>query len=70
MIIILKELAARVRLKNQSGTTRDGEPYIRVYLKRGVLQPGEQISQRFELTGGGKKPPTYEIALLSGQGNP
>lgn len=71
LLVIVRGLPPEVRLENASGTTHDGEPYIRVFLKDGVLQPGEQITRRlvFSEAPEGKRPP-YEMALLSGQGEP
>jgi hypothetical protein len=59
-----------VHLKNESGTTHDGEPYIRVFLRDGVLQPGAEITQRLQFSETAKNVPAYRITLLSGQGNP
>ncbi|MDB4987870.1 MAG: hypothetical protein JWN04_3048, partial [Myxococcaceae bacterium] len=47
LLIIVRGLPAGTRLSNASGTTHDGEPYIRVFLPDGVLQPGQQITQGF-----------------------
>jgi cytochrome c peroxidase len=71
LLVIVRGLPARVRLTNASGTTHDGAPYIRVFLRDGVLQPGQHITQRllFNDVGRWKQPP-YRIELLSGQGNP
>jgi hypothetical protein len=57
---------------NASGATHSGEPYIRVFLKDGVLQPGEQITQRLVFNGDAarRRVPDHEITLLSGQGVP
>lgn len=71
LLIIVRGLPPRVRLENASGTTHDGDPYIRVFLPNGVLEPRQRITQRFVFSGGDqRRPPTYRITLLSGQGNP
>lgn len=71
LLIIVHGLAGRVRLENASGLTGSGDPYIRVFLPGGVLQPGQRITQRFVFSGHGQwKLPAYRITLLSGQGNP
>jgi hypothetical protein len=60
-------------LENASGTTSGGDPYIRVFLTDGVLQPGQNIAQTliFGRPGGNNAPPvSYFLDLLSGQGNP
>jgi hypothetical protein len=70
LLIIVRGLRAGVHLKNESGTTHNGEPYIRVFLPDGVLQPGQQITQRLVFSDAGGKQPAYAITLLSGQGAP
>jgi hypothetical protein len=73
LLIIVQGLAPGIQLQNASGTTSTGNPYIRVFLSNGVLQPGQNIAQTliFGRPGGNKAPPvTYSIDLLSGQGNP
>jgi len=71
LLVIVRGLPARVRLTNASGSTRNGEPYIRVFLRAGVLQPGERITQRLVFSDVGRwRLPPYRIELLSGQGNP
>ncbi|HEX5660903.1 MAG TPA: hypothetical protein VFX59_27110 [Polyangiales bacterium] len=71
LLVIVHGLPTGVRLVNASGTTRAGEPYIRVFLEDGVLQPGQRTTQRVVLSGaGGWRLPAGAITLLSGQGNP
>jgi len=71
LLIIVRGLPPHVRLQNASGSTHDGDPYIRVFLPDGVLQPAQWISQRFVFSGVGRgRLPAYRITLLSGQGNP
>jgi cytochrome c peroxidase len=72
LLVIVRGLPSEVRLRNASGTTHDGEPYIRVFLKDGVLQPGEQITRSLVFDGDAAQRglPPYEITLLSGQGVP
>jgi cytochrome c peroxidase len=71
LLIIVRGLPARVRLENASGVTQSGEPYIRVFLPSGVLQPGQRITQRFVFSGSSQsRLPAYRMTLLSGQGNP
>jgi len=71
LLVIVRGLPPRVRLENASGMTRSGEPYIRVFLPSGVLQPGQRIMQRFVFSGASQwRVPPYRITLLSGQGNP
>lgn len=70
LLILVRGLPDGVQLANQSGTTHDGAPYIRVFLRDGVLQPGQEITQRFVFSDAVRKPPACEITLLSGQGAP
>jgi len=71
LLIVVRGLPAKVRLSNASGTTHGGDPYIRVFLPDGVLQPGQQITQRFVFSNSGdRRSPSYAISLLSGQGTP
>jgi hypothetical protein len=73
LLIIVRGLQHETELEDASGTTHSGDPYIRVFLPDGVLQPGQSIVQTlsFELEGGNNaRPVSYVIDLLSGQGNP
>jgi hypothetical protein len=71
LLVIVRGLPREVQLQNASGTTHSGEPYIRVFLNDGVLQPGEQITRGLVFSDSAeRKLPTYEIVLLSGQGEP
>jgi Di-haem cytochrome c peroxidase len=73
LLIIVKGLAAGIQLENASGTTSTGNPYIRVFLTNGVIEPGQNIAQSliFKRPGGNNAPPiSYSLDLLSGQGNP
>jgi cytochrome c peroxidase len=70
LLVIVRGLPSGVRLKNASGTTHGGDPYIRVFLREGVLQPGEQITQPLVFGDAAGRPREYELTLLSGQGVP
>jgi cytochrome c peroxidase len=71
MLIVVKGLPDGVTLKNQSGTTQDGDPYIRVFLKDGVLEPGAELAQPLIFVGTqNEQRPPYELTILSGQGKP
>jgi cytochrome c peroxidase len=71
LLVIVRGLPGDVQLENASGTSRDGAPYIRVFLKDGVLEPGEQITQRLVFSDAAQRQlPAYEMTLLSGQGMP
>jgi cytochrome c peroxidase len=70
LLLIVRGLPSGVRLENASGATHDGDPYIRIFLEGGVLQPGQEISQRLAFSGAQGGLPPHEITLLSGQGTP
>jgi hypothetical protein len=72
LLIIVRGLPNRVRLENASGTTLSGDPYIRVFLADGVLQPTRNIVQSLTFTRSGDNAPPipYALDFLSGQGNP
>lgn len=58
-------------MENSSGTTHDGDPYVRMFLPEGVLMPGQTITVRLVFRRQPQLPaPNYTISLLSGQGNP
>jgi hypothetical protein len=71
LLIIVRGLTNQMRLENASGTTRSGDPYIRVFLPDGVLQPGQNIVQRLIFRRSHNAPPvSYTLDFLSGQGTP
>jgi Di-haem cytochrome c peroxidase len=72
LLVIARGLTAGVRLDNASGTTKAGEPYIRVFLPSGTLMPGQSINVtlRFKEEKRDAPPVKYALTLLSGQGNP
>jgi hypothetical protein len=60
-------------LDNASGTTGGaGDPYLRIFLRDGVLLPGQSIVRKLVIkTQRPHLPPAgYTLTLLSGQGNP
>jgi cytochrome c peroxidase len=71
LLVIVRDLPPNARLENASGTTSHGDPYIRVFLPEGVLNPNQSISQKLVFERKWKGPPlTYTLQFLSGQGNP
>jgi hypothetical protein len=77
LLIVVRGLAREIRLENASGTTQSGNPYIRVFLANGVLEPGQNIVQQLifsapPVSAPSRSPRTvsYYLDLLSGQGNP
>jgi hypothetical protein len=76
-LLVVRGLAHDIRMENASGTTRDGDPYVRVFLANGALEPGQNIVQKLifsapPASGTARSPRTisYSLDLLSGQGNP
>jgi cytochrome c peroxidase len=71
LLIVVRGLPDGVRLQNASGTSHDGDPYIRVFLADGVLPVGQRITQRFVFSDTARRrAPAYSLTLLSGQGDP
>ena len=73
LLVIVRGLATNVSLANASGTTHQGEPYVRVFLKNGILQPDASLAQQLVFTGpgaSGAAQVSYTLEFLSGQGNP
>ena len=71
LLVIVSGLPANVRLLNASGTTKSGEPYLRVFLPDGVLNPKQSITSELVFDRvPGSAASSYAITLLSGQGNP
>ncbi|HTU58433.1 MAG TPA: hypothetical protein VMF89_08365, partial [Polyangiales bacterium] len=71
LLVIVRGLPARIELEHAEGRTRTGDPYVRVFLDNGVLEPGHKLTQRLVLRDPERKPlPAYSLQLLSGQGKP
>ena len=73
LLIVVRGLSNGIQLENASGTTHNGDPYIRFFLPDGVLQPGGNIVQTLIFrgrTGNNAPPVNYALDLLSGQGKP
>jgi hypothetical protein len=73
LLIIVRGLSSGIQLENASGTTHSGDPYIRVFLPNGVLEPGQDILQTLifrRQDGNNGAPVDYVLDFLSGQGNP
>ena len=72
LLIIIKELPDRVRVENAREMTTSGDPYIRVFLRNGILQPGQSIvhSFVFRRPHNSGAPVNYTLGFLSGQGHP
>ena len=79
LLVIVQGLSGQARLVNPSGTTSSGDPYLRVFLPDGELQPGQSVVRVLHFEPRGDRdhrrgPPDqavrYSVRLLSGQGNP
>lgn len=71
LLIVVRGLPDRIQLKNASGVTSTGEPYRRIFLRDGVLLPGQSMVAKLNFKRRGNAPPLrYTLTLLSGQGNP
>ena len=72
LLVVVQGLSDKsAHLANASGTTSTGDPYLRVFLPSGTLQPGQSIVEtlQFERAKEGA-PLRYSLKLLSGQGKP
>jgi hypothetical protein len=71
LLVIAQGLPQGMRLLNASGTTSDGEPYRRVFLRGGELKPGKSMFVALRFSGRAEeRQANYSLKLLSGQGNP
>lgn len=71
LLIVVQGLPEGVELANASGTTSSGDPYLRVFLADGVLQPSQSIVESLLFERQPQAPPVnYTLTFLSGQGNP
>ena len=73
LLTIVKGLPDRVRLENARELTSSGDPYIRIFLRDGVLKPSQSIVQTFVFrrSRADKNPSIdYSLDFLSGQGHP
>jgi cytochrome c peroxidase len=75
LLVIVQGLDKRLRLANASGSTAAGEPYLRVFVPRGELPPGQSLVETLRFAPAAAKPSappraSYTLRLLSGQGNP
>jgi Di-haem cytochrome c peroxidase len=68
LLVIVTGLPAGVTVDAKEKTTA-GEPYYRMFLPDGVLNPGQSVSRTVVRTGGGSSS-SYVFQLKSGQGKP
>ncbi len=71
LLVIAKGVTHGAKLDNGSGVTQAGEPYLRVFLPDGALNPGQSISVRLVFDQAQRRQRVnYTLSLLSGQGKP
>jgi cytochrome c peroxidase len=72
LLIIAQELSNGVQLENASAISSSGNPYLRVFLPKGVLNPGQSIVRQliFDKRQPSSRPVSYTLDFLSGQGKP
>jgi cytochrome c peroxidase len=71
LLMVAQGLSFQVEMENASGRTSTGDPYLRVFLRNGVLLPGQSIVRTLRFNRHSQAPPvSYTLRLLSGQGNP
>jgi hypothetical protein len=79
LLMVARGLPRQIELVNGSGRTRAGDPYLRVFLKDGVIMPGKSVVVSLVFKSEGKDDRkddrsdprvNYSLGLLSGQGKP
>jgi hypothetical protein len=71
LLLIAQGLADQIEMENASGMTSTSDPYLRVFLRDGVLLPGQSIVKTLLFKRRSQAPPvSYTLTLLSGQGTP
>jgi cytochrome c peroxidase len=71
LLTIARGLPREVKLANASGTTSTGDPYLRLFLNKGVLAPGQSTFAVLFFHRPHDMPrANYRLELLSGQGTP
>ena len=72
LLVVVKGLTKNARMENASALTSGGDPYLRVFLPNGVLNPGQSVVRQliFDRTKCGANSISYSIDFLSGQGKP
>ena len=71
LLVLARDLPGGARLTNNNGRTSTGDPYLRLFLKDGVLLPGKSTyAALFFARPDGVARLNYRLELLSGQGKP
>jgi cytochrome c peroxidase len=72
LLVIVHGLSDQAALRNASGVSRAGDPYLRLFLRDGVLLPGQSTLATLVIQrgSGDRDAVAYTLQLLSGQGQP
>jgi hypothetical protein len=71
LLVVARGVGDGGLLENASGTTKEGDPYLRVFLPAGALQPGQSVNVSLQFKGQHRDPRVnYRLVMLSGQGKP
>jgi cytochrome c peroxidase len=71
LLAVARGLSFQVEMTNASGRTSTGDPFLRVFLPNGVLDPGQSIDVALKFRRHAQSPPvSFTLTLLSGQGTP
>ena len=71
LLVIGHGLSPQIQWVNRSGFTSGGDPYLRVFLPDGVLNPGQSTTvQLVLLRSSDASQANYTLSFLSGQGKP
>jgi hypothetical protein len=68
LLVVVTGLPAGVTLLNGSGTTTGGDPYLRLFLHDGVIEPNASVSVQLQFSAHSGQL-QYSLSLLSGQGS-
>ena len=81
LLVVAQGLPGGTQLRNASGISRAGAPYVRLFLPGGVLLPGQSTVATLRIQRGSRdghlgaaayddQTVHYTLQLLSGQGQP
>jgi hypothetical protein len=71
LLVIARGLPSLIDMTNADGRTSEGDPFRRLFLPDGVLEPGQSVAVTLQFKRNAKAPPvSFTLTLLSGQGNP
>lgn len=71
LLVIARGLSPNSELTNANGRTQAGEPYVRVFLPGGLLQPGQSVDVTLLFKRNASAAPIrFTLGVLSGQGTP